>query len=39
MFMRDVISDWNRWSKGERLFAGVLTLGLSIAALVLTHLS
>ena len=39
MFMRDVISDWNRWSKGERLFAGVLMAGLSLAAVVLTHLS
>jgi hypothetical protein len=38
MFMRDVIRDWNRWTRSERLFAGALMGALSIALLVLARL-
>jgi hypothetical protein len=36
MFMRDVIADWNRWSRGERLFAGALMAAFSLAFVFLT---
>lgn len=36
--MRDIIADWKRWTRAEKLFAGVLTLFFSAGYAVLPRL-